>query len=82
MLKNKSAYFQIFDIVINEKIADFADFAAKYGTSYKELKDLNPWLRESYLTNAGNKTYTIKLPESSREFVNSDDDKSKHGVIN
>ncbi|MBS2213627.1 transglycosylase SLT domain-containing protein [Carboxylicivirga mesophila] len=58
------------DIEVNTKVADFADFAKQYGTSYKELKNMNPWLREAYLTNSGKKTYTIKLPESSKQYLN------------
>ena len=54
-------------IEINTPVADFADFAAKYGLSYKQLKDFNPWLRENKLTNAGRKTYKIKIPVLMQE---------------
>lgn len=56
-------------VEINTGIKNFADFAKKYGTTYKELKNLNPWLRETYLTNSAKKSYTIKLPISSEEYV-------------
>jgi len=58
------------DYDINTGIKNFADFAQKYGTTYKELKNMNPWLREAYLTNTSKKTYTIKLPKHSEEFIN------------
>ncbi len=50
------------DVVITGKVADFADFATQHGISYKLLKDFNPWLRENFLTNAGGKEYTVKIP--------------------
>lgn len=50
------------EVVITGRVADFADFAATHGISYKLLKDFNPWLRESFLTNAGGKKYTVKIP--------------------
>lgn len=49
-------------IEINGSVADFADFAAENGVSYKTLKDFNPWLRENKLTNSGKKTYKIEIP--------------------
>jgi len=49
-------------ITINGPVKDFADFATEHGTNYKILKMLNPWLRETFLTNARGKTYAIKIP--------------------
>lgn len=57
------------DYAVSGPIADFADFAQKFGTTYKELKDLNPWLRQSSLDNKLGKTYVVKLPLKSKEFV-------------
>jgi hypothetical protein len=56
-------------VEMKDGILDIADFAKKYGTTYKEVKNLNPWLRETSLTNATKKTYLIKLPASSKEMV-------------
>ncbi|WP_163718156.1 lytic transglycosylase domain-containing protein [Mangrovibacterium lignilyticum] len=50
------------NITINGPVKDFADFAAEHGTNYKILKTLNPWLRETFLTNSRGKTYVIKVP--------------------
>lgn len=52
-------------IEIKEGIPSFPDFAIQYRITYKELKDLNPWLRETSLTNPSKKTYWIKLPVSA-----------------
>ncbi len=60
----KDLYPQIpyYEVSVDGKIEDFADFAGKYGINYKILKLMNPWLRESYLTNGRKKTYYIKIP--------------------
>lgn len=50
-------------VTINGPVEDFADFAREHHTNYKILKMLNPWLRETKLTNAAGKTYRIKIPE-------------------
>ncbi|MCW3804046.1 lytic transglycosylase domain-containing protein [Plebeiibacterium marinum] len=50
-------------IQIDSTLANIANFAANYGISYKEFKDLNPWLRENNLTNRYKKTYQIALPK-------------------
>ena len=51
-------------IKVDSAIADFTDFAAEYGCNYKILKYLNPWLRDSKLSNPSHKTYEILVPES------------------
>jgi len=51
------------NIEINDAIPDFADFAKEHGTTYRELKDLNPWLRDTFLSNTSKKTYIIKIPK-------------------
>jgi len=50
------------DVVITGKVESFADFAIAHGINYKLLKDFNPWLRDNFLTNSGDKTYKIKIP--------------------
>jgi len=52
-----------YEVTVNGKVEDFAAFAKSYGISYKILKIMNPWLRESFLTNASGKTYSIKIPK-------------------
>ncbi|MCU4165124.1 lytic transglycosylase domain-containing protein [Carboxylicivirga caseinilyticus] len=55
------------EIEINDKISSFPDFALENNITYKELKDLNPWLRETSLSNPSKKAYSIKLPLKSSE---------------
>lgn len=49
-------------ISVDSTVSDFAEFARDHGTNYKILKYLNPWLRETKLTNTGKKTYEITVP--------------------
>ena len=49
-------------IEINGPVADFTEFATENGVSYKLLKDFNPWLRDTKLTNTKRKTYEIRIP--------------------
>ncbi len=55
-------YPEVREIIIDSPIEDLADFAKKYNTTYKELKIVNPWLRETNLNNSTKKEYRIKIP--------------------
>jgi membrane-bound lytic murein transglycosylase D len=50
------------EVKVDTAITVFSDFARKFGTNYKLLKLLNPWLRKPYLNNKSGKTYMIKIP--------------------
>lgn len=41
---------------------DLYQFARDNGTTYKMLRELNPWLLTDNLANRENRTYTVKLP--------------------
>jgi hypothetical protein len=56
--------FRYKEVMVNMPVASWADFAAQYGTNYKMLKLLNPWLREPFLTNKNQKTYYIKIMDA------------------
>lgn len=51
-----------YEVKVDTSITDMSAFARKYGTNYKMLKFLNPWLRKPYLTLKPNKEYQIKIP--------------------
>jgi hypothetical protein len=51
-----------YEVKVDTAVSDFSDFANHFGTNYKMLKFLNPWLRKPYLTPKANKTYLIKIP--------------------
>lgn len=50
------------EVVVDSTIKDLALFANNQGVSYKTLKILNPWLRDTELKNRSGKKYLIKLP--------------------
>jgi hypothetical protein len=49
-------------VTVDSTINDLAAFAGKFGVSYKELKLVNPWLRQNYLKNKERRPYSIKIP--------------------
>ena len=58
-----------YEVKVDTAVTDFSAFAEKFGTNYKILKFLNPWLRKPYLTPKPNKEYFIKIPsEGMRNF--------------
>ena len=52
-----------YSVEVNGAVGNWADFATKYGMSYRELKLFNPWLVDSKLTNSAGATYSIKIPK-------------------
>jgi len=63
-VKEEDLYYmpETYTVQGDSSVSNFADFAHSYGISYKELKYLNPWLRDNKLSNSRGKTYRIKLP--------------------
>jgi membrane-bound lytic murein transglycosylase D len=51
-----------YEVKVDTAIADISAFAEKFGTNYKMVKFLNPWLRKPYLKPAPKKEYLIKVP--------------------
>ena len=49
-------------VSVTESIPSLAEFAQKYGISYRMLKVYNPWLTTGSLTVSGKKDYIIKIP--------------------
>lgn len=50
-------------VEVDSTIDDFAAFAKNYNLTYKQIKMLNPWLRQGYLKNKERKVYEIKIAE-------------------
>ncbi|MCH2033451.1 MAG: lytic transglycosylase domain-containing protein [Tenacibaculum sp.] len=55
-------YPEVKEIIVDTPIENIADFAKQYNITYKELKIVNPWLRETKLNNKSGKKYKIKIP--------------------
>ncbi|MCU0363191.1 MAG: lytic transglycosylase domain-containing protein [Bacteroidales bacterium] len=51
-----------FEVKVDTAVTDFSAFSAGFGTNYKMLKFLNPWLRKPYLHARPGKQYVIKIP--------------------
>jgi membrane-bound lytic murein transglycosylase D len=58
-----------FEVKVDTAVNDFSTFAKQYGTNYKLLKFLNPWLRKPYLTPRPNKEYLIKIPSPGMRSI-------------
>jgi len=50
------------EIEISDSVNSWTNFAKAKGITYKKLKQLNPWLRDTKLKNKLKKSYKIKLP--------------------
>ncbi|MFT5724941.1 MAG: membrane-bound lytic murein transglycosylase D [Bacteroidia bacterium] len=51
------------NISVDTTIADLADFALDYGTNYKTLKLLNPWLRDNHVIIKPGTKILIEVPK-------------------
>jgi len=73
MIKKEELYPELkyHEVKVDTAVTSFARFAEQYGTNYKLLKFLNPWLRKPYLTPKPNKEYIIKIP--AKGMRNSED---------
>lgn len=62
-----------YEVKVDTAITDLSDFAQKYGTNYKMLKFLNPWLRKPYFTPKPDKDYLIKIPSKGMRTIEKTD---------
>lgn len=53
-------------VTIAGPIQNLADFAARYGVTYAELKRANLWLRSDKLTNKEKRSYSIIIPRPGK----------------
>lgn len=72
------------EITVDQEIEDIAVFAKHIGCNYKQLKNLNPWLRKNELSMRYSDSYVLqipkglKLPENLYEIP---EDTTTYGVI-
>ena len=59
--KEMYAPLQYSSVTVEGPVTDWAVWAHEHHTNYKNLKLLNPWLRQNTLANAEGKKYTIKI---------------------
>lgn len=61
---------------------DLYQFAKEHNTTYKMLREMNPWIITNKLTNKANKTYTVRLPiENGTLLKNIHKDKDKQSTL-
>ena len=67
VLKEEDKYTEIPHRVVEvtATIPNLAEWARSNGTTYKMVRQMNPWLRGKSLTVAAGKTYQVKLPPAS-----------------
>jgi membrane-bound lytic murein transglycosylase D len=61
--------FRYHEVSVDSSVTDFSAFAGKFGTNYKMLKLLNPWLRKPFLTATPGKVYNIKIPDEGMRTI-------------
>lgn len=63
-LRNNDLYqpFKLRKITVDTTISDIPTFAKTYNLNYKEFKIYNPWIRQAYMANKSERTYTILVP--------------------
>lgn len=49
-------------VSVSGPVANWVDFALEHGTTYAALRNANPWIRDSKLTNKVGKTYWVLIP--------------------
>ena len=53
----------VYRILVDYQIDNLAEFAHKYGISYRMLKVYNPWMRTDRLPNKSKKEYIVHIPK-------------------
>ena len=49
-------------------VASWIDWAQAKGLTYAQLREANPWIRSTKLTNSGGKTYKVRIPKQSELY--------------
>ncbi len=74
------------EMKITSTIPDLVEYAKNKDVTYKELRDLNPWIKNTKLVVSDGKAYTLKVPEHSKAkfkvlFMNTDNPYLKIGSL-
>lgn len=59
-------YYKVLDdyrtVTVSDAEIKWPEFAARHGTTYKMLRELNHWIRDYQYSNKGGRTLTVKIP--------------------
>ena len=58
------------EVTVTTGIDNLAQFAKNKGITYAQLKDANPWLRDTSLMNKSGRTYILKIPTQAGMHYN------------
>ena len=53
---------------VSGSVSSWIDWAKGKGITYAQLHEANPWIRSTKLTNAGGKTYKVRVPKQNELF--------------
>lgn len=53
------------EVTVDDPEIDWAAFAREHGTHYKQIRQLNPWIRDYDHTNKAGRSFTVKIPKGS-----------------
>lgn len=52
------------EVQVSDASIDWSALARSHGTTYKMLRELNPWIRDYTYTNSARRTFTVKVPNA------------------
>ncbi len=55
-------------VEVNGGVASWIDWAKSHGCTYAQLREANPWIRASKLTNSSGRTYRVRVPVSDELY--------------
>ena len=53
---------------VTGSVASWIDWAKDKGITYAQLREANPWIRSTKLTNASGKTYKVRIPKQNELY--------------
>ena len=53
---------------VSGSVADWSSWALAHNITYAQLREANPWIRSTKLTNASGKTYKVRIPKQSELY--------------
>lgn len=56
-------------VIVNTAVPDWAAFAVEQGTTYKQLKEANLWIKGNVMLNKAGRLYEVKIPASEKALL-------------
>lgn len=56
-------------VIVNTAVPDWAAFAVEQGTTYKQLKEANLWIKGNVMLNKAGRLYEVKIPASDKALL-------------